>query len=153
MQLRDWPKRFGNNADEYLKVHDRGPSQADVTEGSGGIWERLHYDCSDPNTSSSRRPTPTPSGGASGHTYTNDSCDFGKQIFETYENRGRKPERPFRRVGGAGDLDRNSIPIRDRIGNDLKLLAIHAHVVGRTVAKVLNPDTIVDSGFLVHVSA
>jgi hypothetical protein len=30
-------KLFGNSADEYLKVHDRGPSQADVTEGSGGI--------------------------------------------------------------------------------------------------------------------
>src|SRR6202451_4262730 len=42
-------KLFGNSADEYLKVHDRGPSQADVTEGSGGIWERLHYDWSDPN--------------------------------------------------------------------------------------------------------
>src|SRR3981081_2853676 len=42
-------KLFGNSADEYLKVHNRGPSQADVTEGSGGIWERLHYDWSDPN--------------------------------------------------------------------------------------------------------
>src|SRR5436309_12170971 len=42
-------KLFGNSADEYLKVHDRGPSQADVTEGSGGIWERLHYDWSDRN--------------------------------------------------------------------------------------------------------
>src|SRR4029077_20805510 len=42
-------KLFGNSADEYLKVHDRGSSQADVTEGSGGIWERLHYDWSDPN--------------------------------------------------------------------------------------------------------
>ena len=41
-------KLFGNSADEYLKVHDRGRSQADVTEGSGGIWERLHYDWSDP---------------------------------------------------------------------------------------------------------
>ena len=29
-------KLFGNSADEYLKVHDRGLSQADVTEGSGG---------------------------------------------------------------------------------------------------------------------
>ena len=38
------PKLFGNSADEYLKVHHRGPSEADVTEGSGGIWERLHYD-------------------------------------------------------------------------------------------------------------
>ena len=42
-------KLFGNSADEYLKVHDQGPGQADVTEGSGGIWERLHYDWSDPN--------------------------------------------------------------------------------------------------------
>ena len=42
-------KLFGRSADEYLKVHSRGPTQADVTEGSGGIWERLHYDWSDPN--------------------------------------------------------------------------------------------------------
>jgi hypothetical protein len=41
-------KIFGNSADEYLKVHSRGRSEADVTEGSGGIWERLHYDWSDP---------------------------------------------------------------------------------------------------------
>ena len=33
-------KLFGNSGDEYLKVHHRGPSQADVTEGSGGFWER-----------------------------------------------------------------------------------------------------------------
>ena len=42
-------KLFGNSADDYLKVHDQGPNQADVTEGSNGIWERLHYDWSDPN--------------------------------------------------------------------------------------------------------
>src|SRR6476619_4550531 len=40
---------FENSADSYLKVHDQGPSGADVTEGSGGVWERLHYDWSDPN--------------------------------------------------------------------------------------------------------
>jgi len=40
-------KVFGNSADDYLKVHHHGPSDADVTEGSGGIWERLHYDWSD----------------------------------------------------------------------------------------------------------
>jgi hypothetical protein len=51
-------KLFGNSIDEYLKVHDRGPSQADVTEGSGGIWERLHYDWSDPNHVVPQRPTP-----------------------------------------------------------------------------------------------
>ena len=40
---------FENSADGYLKVHDQGPTEADVTEGSGGIWERLHYDWSDPS--------------------------------------------------------------------------------------------------------
>ena len=40
---------FGNSADGYLKVHDQGPGQADVTEGSRGVWERLHYDWSDPH--------------------------------------------------------------------------------------------------------
>ena len=24
-------------------MHDEGPGHADVTEGSGGIWERLRY--------------------------------------------------------------------------------------------------------------
>jgi len=61
---------FGNSADDYLKVHSQGPGQADVTEGSGGVWERLHYDWSDPNhvvltTTDSNRW-----GGHSGHTYT-----------------------------------------------------------------------------------
>jgi hypothetical protein len=31
-------KLFGNSADSYLKVHSRGSTEADVTEGSGGIW-------------------------------------------------------------------------------------------------------------------
>src|SRR5882724_10869581 len=42
-------KVFGNSADDYLKVHSKGTREADVTEGSGGIWERLRYDWSDPN--------------------------------------------------------------------------------------------------------
>jgi hypothetical protein len=63
-------KLFGNSVDDYLKVRDRGRSQADVTEGSGGIWERLHYDWSDPNASYSRRPTPTCGEARRGHTYT-----------------------------------------------------------------------------------
>ena len=42
-------KLFGNSADEYLKVHYLGRSEADVTEGSEGIWERLYYDWSNPN--------------------------------------------------------------------------------------------------------
>src|SRR5437868_12321830 len=63
-------KLFGNSADEYLKVHNRGPSQADVTEGSGGIWERLHYDWSDPNHIVLTTTDSNTWGGGSGHTYT-----------------------------------------------------------------------------------
>jgi hypothetical protein len=61
---------FGNSADEYLQVHHRGISQADVTEGSGGIWERLHYDWSDPNRVVLTTTDSNVWGGASGHIYT-----------------------------------------------------------------------------------
>jgi hypothetical protein len=63
-------KLFGNSADEHLKVHRRGRSEADVTEGSGGIWERLHYDWSDPNHVVLTTTDSNVWGGASGHTYT-----------------------------------------------------------------------------------
>jgi hypothetical protein len=63
-------KLFGNSADEYLKVHHVGQSEADVTEGSGGIWERLHYDWSDPNHVVLTTTDSNTWGGASGHTYT-----------------------------------------------------------------------------------
>jgi hypothetical protein len=62
-------KLFGNSADDYLKVHSRGRSQADVTEGSGGIWERLQYDWSDPNYVVLTTTDSNTWGGASGHTY------------------------------------------------------------------------------------
>ena len=62
-------KLFGNSADEYLKVHSRGPSKADVTEGSGGIWERLQYDWSDPNHVVLTTTDSNTWGGASGHIY------------------------------------------------------------------------------------
>ena len=63
-------KLFGNSADEYLKVHQRSSSQADVTEGSSGIWERLHYDWSDLNHVVLTTTDSNLWGGASGHTYT-----------------------------------------------------------------------------------
>jgi hypothetical protein len=63
-------KVFGNSADDYLKVHHRGASLADVTEGSGGIWERLNYDWSDPNRVVLTTTDSNVWGGASGHTYT-----------------------------------------------------------------------------------
>jgi hypothetical protein len=63
-------KLFANSADQYLNVHSRGRTEADVTEGSGGIWERLHYDWSDPNHVVLRTTDSNLWGGASGHTYT-----------------------------------------------------------------------------------
>ena len=63
-------KLFPNSADGYLKVHSQGPSQADVTEGSNGIWERLNYDWSDPHRITMTTTDSNLWGGRSGHTYT-----------------------------------------------------------------------------------
>src|SRR5262249_41161883 len=63
-------KLFGNSADDYLEVHSRGPHEADVTEGSGGIWERLQYDWSDTNRVVLTTIDSNVWGGHSSHTYT-----------------------------------------------------------------------------------
>ena len=63
-------KLFPNSADDYLKVHRQGPTDADVTEGSGGVWERLHYDWSDPNRVVMTTTDSNVWGGKSSHTYT-----------------------------------------------------------------------------------
>lgn len=60
----------GNSADEYFKVHYLGGSQAVVTEGSVGVWERLYYDWSDPNQVVLTTTDSNVWGGASGHSYT-----------------------------------------------------------------------------------
>jgi hypothetical protein len=51
-------------------VHHKAPSQADVTEGSNGISERLHYDWSAPDRVVLTTIDSNVWGGASGHTYT-----------------------------------------------------------------------------------
>jgi hypothetical protein len=61
---------FANSADDYLQVHDLGPEEADVTEGSHGVWERLHYDWSDPDRVVVKTTDSNVWGGESGHTYT-----------------------------------------------------------------------------------
>lgn len=61
---------FGRSADSYLKVHQQGPHDADVTEGSSGIWERLHYDWTDPHRVVMITTDSNLWGGASSHTYT-----------------------------------------------------------------------------------
>src|SRR6185312_10374258 len=61
---------FGNSTDDYLEVYSRGATEADVKEGSKGIWERLHYDWSDPIRVVLATTDSNLWGGASGHTYT-----------------------------------------------------------------------------------
>jgi hypothetical protein len=63
-------KIFPNSADGYLKVHSQGAQEADVTEGSNGIWERMRYDWSDPGRVVLTTTDSNLWGGASGHTYT-----------------------------------------------------------------------------------
>ena len=61
---------FGNSSDADLKVHSESEHHADVTEGSGGVWERLHYDWSDPNRVIMKTTDSNLWGGRSGHVYT-----------------------------------------------------------------------------------
>ncbi|WP_009473022.1 hypothetical protein [Rhodococcus sp. JVH1] len=61
---------FPNSTDEYLRVHSQGPDHVDITEGSRGIWERLHYNWSDPHRILMTTTDSNLWGGNSGHTYT-----------------------------------------------------------------------------------
>ncbi|WP_319446475.1 MULTISPECIES: hypothetical protein [unclassified Mycobacterium] len=63
-------KLFQNSADASLVVHSVGAHDADVTEGSGGVWERLHYDWTDPHHVKLMTTDSNLFGRASGHTYT-----------------------------------------------------------------------------------
>ena len=60
---------FGNSDDSYLKVHANGVDHADVTEGSGGVWERLAYDWSNPRRLAATTTDSNAWGGASGHVW------------------------------------------------------------------------------------
>ena len=74
-------KLFANSHDDFLKVHDQGPGYADVTEGSGGVWERLHYDWTDPRHVVLTTTDSNIWGGASGHSYTfTERADGATQI-------------------------------------------------------------------------
>jgi hypothetical protein len=101
-------KLFGNSTDQYLKVHSRGPSQADVTEGSGGIWERLQYDWSDPHHVVLKTTDSNFWGGASGHTY----------------NFTRRPD-------GLTDID--AVVVRDGKNLKGKLLGLVVGTIGKGV--------------------
>ena len=68
---------FGNSDENYLEVHSLGTTQADVTEGIGGIWERELYDWSDRDHVVIKTTDSNAFGGDSGHTYTFTSNDDG----------------------------------------------------------------------------
>ena len=66
----DRSKIFANSQEKNLEVHELSSNEADVTEGTGPVWERLHYDWHD-----SRRVEVVVTdsniwGGDSGYTYT-----------------------------------------------------------------------------------
>jgi hypothetical protein len=96
---------FGNSADGYLEVHSIGTTEADVTEGSGGVWERLHYDWSDPDRVVLTTTDSNAWGGDSGHTYTftrnsDGTTDIDYVVVREGKNlKGRLLELVFRTVG------------------------------------------------------
>ena len=63
-------KLFPNSQDKNLEVHELGKDEADVTEGTGPIWERLHYDWHDVNRVEVVVTDSNVWGGDSGYTYT-----------------------------------------------------------------------------------
>jgi hypothetical protein len=96
---------FGNSADGYLEVHSMGATEADVTEGSAGVWERLHYDWSDANRVVLTTTASNAWGGESGHTYTftrnpDGTTDIDYVVVREGKNlKGRFLELVFRTVG------------------------------------------------------
>jgi hypothetical protein len=101
---------FGNSADKYLKVHSRKATEADVTEGSGGVWERLHYDWSDPNRVVITTIDSNVWGGRSGHTYTFTRSPDGRTNIDAVVVREGKNFKG--RVLGAilGSVGKNKLP-------------------------------------------
>ena len=104
-------KIFGNSTDQYLKVHQKSTNSADVTEGSGGIWERLNYDWSNPTHIVLTTTDSNLWGGRSGHTYTltrqsNGTTDVDVQIVREGKNLKGRLLGAFLGVIGKGQLQK-----------------------------------------------
>jgi hypothetical protein len=101
---------FGNSADSDLEVHSIGTTEADVTEGSAGVWERLHYDWSDPDHVVLTTTDSNAWGGESGHTYTftrnpDGTTDIDYVVVREGKNlKGRFLELVFK-AGGKSKLE------------------------------------------------
>jgi len=102
---------FGNSADSYLEVHGMGTTDADVTEGSGGVWERLDYDWSDPERVALTTTDSNAWGGRSGHTYrftrnADGTTDIDYEVVREGKNlKGRFLELLFKTVA-KGKLEK-----------------------------------------------
>ena len=102
---------FGNSTDAYLKVHEQGSTCADVTEGSGGIWERLNYNWSDPTHIVLTTTDSNLWGGRSGHTYTltrqpNGTTDVDVVIVREGKNLKGRLLGAFLGIVGKGQLEK-----------------------------------------------
>ena len=102
---------FGNSTDGYLKVHEKGSTDADVTEGSNGIWERLKYDWSNPNHIVLTTTDSNLWGGHSGHTYTltrqpNGTTDVDVVIVGDGKNFRGRVLGGFLGIVGKGQLEK-----------------------------------------------
>ena len=102
---------FGNSADEYLKVHEKSSAYADVTEGSNSIWERLHYDWSNPNHIVLKTIDSNLWGGQSGHAYTltrqpNGTTDIDVVIVRDGKNLKGKLLGAFLGIVGKSQLEK-----------------------------------------------
>ena len=102
---------FGNSTDDYLKVHEKGSTSADVTEGSSGIWERLRYDWSNPKHVVLTTTDSNLWGGHSGHTYTltrqpNGRTDVDVVIVREGKNLKGKLLGAFLGIAGKGQLEK-----------------------------------------------
>ena len=121
-------KLFGNSTDQYLKVHQKGSVSADVTEGSGGIWERLQYDWSDPRHIVLTTTDSNLWGGHSGHTYTltrqpNGTTDLDVVIVREGKNFKGRMLGIFLGIIGKGVLEK-------AFANSLKAIEAQNYEVG-----------------------
>jgi hypothetical protein len=119
---------FGNSSDNYLKVHEKGPTYADVTEGSRGIWERLSYDWSDPHHVVMTTTDSNTWGGRSGHTYTFTPLPDGTtqvQVDVVREGKNLKGRAVGLLVGSVGKG-----VLRKALKNTIKVIEDRDHPTG-----------------------
>ena len=102
-------KLFANSQEKNLELHALGTDEADVTEGTGPIWERLHYDWHDVNRVEVVVTDSNVFGGDSGYTYTlqqrpDGTTDVDVDIVREGKNLRGRMLSAFLRTAGKGTL-------------------------------------------------